>query len=82
MDIRAHSEVSSSELARELLISISYSLPDKILNSPTAENIVKVEDGTVFPELDETDNEYRSKLISLSYNQSPDAGVKMCNGCP
>lgn len=82
MDIRAHSEDSSSELARELLIAISYSLPDKILNSPTTENIVKVEDGTVFPKVDEADNEYRSKLISLSSKQSPDAGVKMCNGYP
>lgn len=80
MDIRAHSE--DSELARELLIAISYSLPDKILNSPTTENIVKVEDGTVFPKVDEADNEYRSKLISLSSKQSPDAGVKMCNGYP
>lgn len=80
MDIGALGEVSSSELARELLIAISYSVPDKLLNSVSSENS-KSKDGVVGCTVDGAD-EFRLKLISLSYNQSPESGVSKCNGYP
>lgn len=80
MAIRALCEESSLELARELLIAISNSVPDKILDSITFE-ILSSRDEAVLNNTDRTDD-FRSKLISISNIQSPDFSVTRCNGHP
>lgn len=83
MDIRASCEESSLELARELLITISYSVPDKILDSSAFENFSN-KDEAVTDNTDGADDLslLRSKLISISNIQSPDFSVTRCNGHP
>lgn len=80
MAIRALCEESSLELARELLIAISNSVPDKILDSITFEKLSS-RDEAVLNNTDGTDD-FRSKLISISNIQSPDFSVTRCNGHP
>lgn len=83
MDIRASCEESSLELARELLVTISYSGPDNILDSSTIENFSS-KDVAVTNNTDGADDLslLRSKLISISNIQSPDFSVTWCNGHP
>lgn len=71
MDKKESGREVSDELTRESLIAISYSVPDKD-QSPglfpeklSSGHLVEGSNG------DETEN-YRSKLISISYTQSPD----------
>jgi hypothetical protein len=56
----------SEELARELLIAISYPVADQVLDlSFVPVDRVAVSNGDV-------SEQYRSELISISYVQSPD----------
>lgn len=72
MDIRASSQRVTEELIRELLIAISYPVPDKILDF----NLSLEEFGSVDGFVESSDDlieQYRSELISISYLQSTDA---------
>lgn len=80
MDNRASCEESSLELIRELLITISYSVPDKKFDSVAFETFDD-EDKAVTKDIDEVDD-IRSKLISISSKQSPDSNLTRCNGHP
>lgn len=80
MDNRASCEESSLELIRELLITISYSVPDKKIDSVAFETFDD-EDKAVKIGTDEVDD-IRSKLISISNKQSPDSNLTRCNGHP
>lgn len=83
MDIRASCEESSLELARELLITLSYSVPEEVLVSSGFENLSS-KDEAVKSNAEEADNQslLRSKLISISDIGIPDFCVKGCNGQP
>jgi len=73
MDSKSASKKVPEELARELLIAISDSLPDKILDSdivPESEDA----DGFGRPNVD-WDDKFRSELISISYVESPDVKI-------
>ncbi|KAB2067184.1 hypothetical protein ERO13_A09G198400v2 [Gossypium hirsutum] len=72
MDSKVPSEKFTQELARELLIAISYSVPDTDPNSDHALKIVDGANGTVAA-IDKAEK-YRSELISIS-DTSPDAQV-------
>ncbi|XWS38718.1 hypothetical protein CRYUN_Cryun19dG0154800 [Craigia yunnanensis] len=74
MDSKVHSDKITQKLARELLIAISYSLPDTDLNSDHASKNVDGTNGAVVANADEAEK-YRSVLISISNTQSPDAQV-------
>lgn len=80
MDNRASCEDSSLELIRELLITISYSVPDKKFDSVAFETFDD-EDKAVKIGTDEVDD-IRSKLILISSKQSPDSNLTRCNGHP
>lgn len=70
MDVVAVSE----ELARELLMGISCSLPQKLLNLDNVpENFDRVDCIPVGN--GDGDEKYRSDLISISYIQSPDVNI-------
>ncbi|XAR70605.1 hypothetical protein NMG60_11027512 [Bertholletia excelsa] len=71
MDIKKHIQEASCELARELLIAISRSLPERVPNRIATENNLDGVNGTVAGNLD-SDDELRSALISISYIQSSD----------
>ncbi|KAL2322919.1 hypothetical protein Fmac_027298 [Flemingia macrophylla] len=72
MDSKSPSK-ESKEVARESLIAISNSSPDKILESyPVTET--KKSDGVANPNCDQ-DDKYRSELISISYAESPDVKI-------
>ncbi|KAF6155175.1 hypothetical protein GIB67_019701 [Kingdonia uniflora] len=76
MDTKSPEKEASDELARESLIAISQSQPDKVLapilllseNGNGAANLNKVDEG------DGTEK-YSSELISISYPQSPDTKI-------
>lgn len=74
MDSRVSCEEVSEELTRELLIAISYSVPEKAfdlnLSSETFSNV----DGISVSNGDVTDH-YRSELISISSVQSSDVKI-------
>ncbi|KAK8599752.1 hypothetical protein V6N12_049625 [Hibiscus sabdariffa] len=74
MDSKVPSQKVTQELARELLIAISYSVPDTDPNSNSASKIVDGTNGAVAANVDEVEK-YRSELISISDDQSPDAQV-------
>lgn len=76
MDRGLLGQEASLEAARELLIAISYSQPDKV-DSDLAENSNSLDAGTVING-DRTDS-FRSELISISYPQSPNDRL-LCNG--
>lgn len=80
MDNRASCEESSLELIRELLITISYSVPDKKFDTVAFENFDN-EDEAVKKSVDEIDD-IRSKLISISTKQLPDSNLIRGNGHP
>ncbi|WCJ20672.1 hypothetical protein M5689_002890 [Euphorbia peplus] len=64
MDKKEESKEAAEDLARESLIGISNTLPDKV-EKPDVDN------GCVVADNDEADK-YRSELISISYSQSGD----------
>ncbi|KAK7307728.1 hypothetical protein VNO77_41047 [Canavalia gladiata] len=70
MDSKSPSKNTSEELARELLIAISNSLPDKILDSDFVPEGKKA-NGFAKPKGD-WDDKFRSELISISYDECPD----------
>ena len=73
MDSKSPSNKASKEVARELLIAISNSLPDKIKDSSfVPEN--KQADGFAVPNGD-WDDKFRFELISISYAESPDVKI-------
>ncbi|XWS49600.1 hypothetical protein CRYUN_Cryun12cG0017100 [Craigia yunnanensis] len=74
MDVKVPSDKVTQELARELLIAISYSVPDTDLNSDHAPKNVDGANGAAVANADEAEK-YRSELISISDAQSPDAQV-------
>ncbi|GMI96178.1 hypothetical protein HRI_003287100 [Hibiscus trionum] len=74
MDSKVPSQKVTQELARELLIAISYSVPDTDPNSDRALKIIDGTNGAMAAYVDE-DEKYRSELISISDDQSPDAQV-------
>jgi len=74
MDSKSPSKKESSEVAaRESLIAISNTSPDKILNSNSVSESKK-SDGAVLPNCDQ-DEQFRSELISISYAESPDVKI-------
>ncbi|KAL4298423.1 hypothetical protein GQ457_12G001470 [Hibiscus cannabinus] len=77
MDSKVPSQKVTQELARELLIAISYSVPDTDPNSNSASKIVDGTNGAVAANVDEVEK-YRSELISISDDQSPDAQIMLC----
>ncbi|KAK2356488.1 hypothetical protein QL285_093817 [Trifolium repens] len=74
MDSKSPSKKETTEVAaRESLIAISNTSPDKILDSNSVSDCKK-SDGVVLPNCDQ-DEQFRSELISISYAESPD--IKM-----
>ncbi|KDP39511.1 hypothetical protein JCGZ_05077 [Jatropha curcas] len=73
MDAKEGCKKVSQELARESLIGISYSLPEKIKNSDAVTEILTGEDRPM--ENGNGADKYRSELISISYSQSPDTAI-------
>lgn len=75
MDKKASGKEISEEVTRESLIAISYSEAEKDLSiesepeNSNRENVVKSVN-------DDEDNKYRSQLISISYEESPDTEVE------
>ncbi|KAF3449476.1 hypothetical protein FNV43_RR10204 [Rhamnella rubrinervis] len=75
MDSRLTCERVSEELTRELLIAISYSVPEKVFDcNLSSENFSRV-DGLVVSNGDLVAEKYRSELISISYVDAPDLKV-------
>lgn len=73
MDNKSPSKKATKEIARELLIAISNSLPDKIVESTCGSEIKKA-DGVAVANGD-GDDKFRSELISISYAESPDVKI-------
>ncbi|KAJ1428935.1 hypothetical protein SESBI_08651 [Sesbania bispinosa] len=73
MDSKSPSKKESTEVARESLIAISNSSPDKILDSNSVAESKK-SDGVALPNCDR-DDKFRSELISISYVESPDVKI-------
>lgn len=78
MDPIALEEKAALEIARESLIAISYSVPDTFLSSIEVGTLNSVDE--VVGNNGDRAEEFRSKLISISYLQSPDIGIVTCNG--
>ncbi|KAL4326336.1 hypothetical protein GQ457_11G021220 [Hibiscus cannabinus] len=74
MGSKVPSDKFSRELVRELLIAISYSVPDTDLNVEHASKNIEGANGSVVPMTDGAEK-YRSELISISYAQLPDDQV-------
>lgn len=74
MDSKSPSIKASEELARELLIAISDSLPDKTLESDFVPEESKDANGSARTNGD-WDDKFRSELISISYVESPDVEI-------
>ncbi|KAE8658475.1 Nitrate transporter 1.5 [Hibiscus syriacus] len=74
MDSKVPHQKVTQEIARELLIAISYAVPDTDPNSDRSSKIVDGANGAVAANVDEVEK-YRSELISISNAQSPDAQV-------
>lgn len=72
MDNRSPAK-ESKEVARESLIAISNSLPEKTLDSNFVSESKK-SDGIAIPNRDK-DDKFRSELISISYAESPDLKI-------
>ncbi|GMN65259.1 hypothetical protein TIFTF001_034328 [Ficus carica] len=73
MDKTAPEKEVPEEVARESLISISYSLPEKVLTSKVSSDKANGESLVGGVDRDGEDK-FRSELISISYTQSPDLG--------
>ncbi|GKU95720.1 hypothetical protein SLEP1_g9042 [Rubroshorea leprosula] len=72
MDTRPPCAKVSRELARELLIAISYCSPENVLNSGFQPENTNKTNGVSLANGDGAER-YRSELISISYAESPDA---------
>ncbi|PON56719.1 hypothetical protein PanWU01x14_179370 [Parasponia andersonii] len=73
MDKTAPRKEVPEEVTRESLISISYSLPEKVVTSKPSTD--KVNGGSLIGGVDsDGEDKFRSELISISYTQSPDVG--------
>ncbi|CAL5197870.1 unnamed protein product [Lathyrus oleraceus] len=73
MDSKSPSKKESTEVAaRESLIAISNTSPDKVQDSVSDS---KKPDGAVLPNGDQ-DEQFRSELISISYAESPDVKIE------
>ncbi|PPR95129.1 hypothetical protein GOBAR_AA25547 [Gossypium barbadense] len=68
--------LENKELARELLIAISSSVPDTDLNAEHASENIEATNGAAVTKSDGAEK-YRSELISISYAQSPDDQVPL-----
>lgn len=74
MDKEALDKEVAEEVARESLIAISYSEPDKVFASKSSSE--KVTGESLIGGIDgDAEDKFRSELISISYTQSPDIGV-------
>ena len=73
MDSKSLSKEESKEVARESLIAISNTLPEKIPDSNSVYERKK-SDGVALPTGD-GDDKFRSELISISYVESPDVKI-------
>ncbi|CAK8562610.1 unnamed protein product [Lathyrus sativus] len=72
MDSKSPSKRESTEVAaRESLIAISNTSPDKVQDSVSES---QKPDGAVLPNADQ-DEQFRSELISISYAESPDVKI-------
>ena len=71
MDKTAPGNEVPEEVTRESLISISYSLPEKVPNSKPSSDKENGESLVGGVDSDGEDK-YRSELISISYTQSPE----------
>ncbi|KAK3035475.1 hypothetical protein RJ639_034445 [Escallonia herrerae] len=69
MDKKEAGEKPAEDLTRESLIAISYRLPDK---DPAPGLLPEKLDNVIEGTNGDRDENYRSKLISISYTQSPD----------
>lgn len=74
MDNKAPCKEVSEELFRELLIGISNSLPEKVAELNSVAESCKSVDSFVASNGEEPEN-YRSELISISYEQTTDVKV-------
>ncbi|KAL6981427.1 hypothetical protein U1Q18_023056 [Sarracenia purpurea var. burkii] len=81
MDMKEPGKEASDEMTRESLIAISYRLPEKDHHAPgfSPENLNSA--SLVEGINGDGEEKYRSKLISISYSESPDTktspGVKI-----
>lgn len=76
MDINPQSKEVSLDLARELLIAISQSLPENLTNSKVGKELSNGHDiSAVANGPGDGAEELRSELISISYIPSPDKYV-------
>ncbi|TMW93816.1 hypothetical protein EJD97_011112 [Solanum chilense] len=75
MDKKESGKEISEEVTRESLIAISYSEPER---DPSVESVpVNSNYENVVKSLnDARDDKYRSELISISYEESPDTEVQ------
>ncbi|OVA00105.1 hypothetical protein BVC80_1327g9 [Macleaya cordata] len=71
MDTESPCKEVSEELARESLIAISQSIPSQSVALKVSSEDFTSPNGVVVKDGDGADK-YRSKLISISYTQSPD----------
>lgn len=69
MDKKEHGKEASEDATRESLIAISDGTPDRTAKCMAGENIV-------VPLNRDTDEKYRSKLISISSSTSPNVKVQ------
>lgn len=76
MDINPQSKEVSLDLARELLIAISQSLPENLTNSQAGKELSNGNSiSAVANGHGDAAEEFRSELISISYLPSPDKFV-------
>ena len=81
MDINPQSKEVSLDLARELLIAISQSLPENLVNSKAGKELSNGHDfSAVANGHGDEAEELRSELISISYAPSPDKFVPPAMG--
>ncbi|KAF7828540.1 hypothetical protein G2W53_019704 [Senna tora] len=73
MDSKSLSKKATKEVARESLIAISNSSPEKIVEFNCGSEIKKA-DGVAVANGD-VDDKFRSELISISYAESPDVKI-------
>lgn len=77
MDSRSSSKKESTEVARESLIAISNTSPDKILDSNSVSERKK-SDGVLMSKANcDQDDKCRSELISISYAEAESPDVKI-----
>ncbi|CAI9770397.1 unnamed protein product [Fraxinus pennsylvanica] len=75
MDNKEPGKEISEDMTRESLIALSYWVPETGLNAEDSPKNLDSEEA-VQPLDCDVDDKYRSKLISISYSQSPDGKVR------